>query len=59
MKRLVLVLGVWCLAPVAAHHDGDRLTALVADENGAWVERRQGTDPDALAAELAGVVSQK
>jgi hypothetical protein len=55
----VFAIGGGCLAPVAAHHDGERLTALVADENGAWVERRQGTDPDALAAELAGVVSQK
>src|SRR4029453_13545487 len=49
--------GGGCLAPVAAHHDGERLSALVADENGAWVERRQGTDPEALAAELAGVVA--
>ncbi|HUI36880.1 MAG TPA: hydroxymethylbilane synthase, partial [Gaiellaceae bacterium] len=58
-RALVFAIGGGCLAPVAAHHDGERLTALVADENGAWVERRQGTDPDALAAELAGVVSQK
>jgi len=58
-RAVVFAIGGGCLAPVAAHHDGDRLTALVADENGAWVERRQGTDPDALAAELAGVVSQK
>jgi hydroxymethylbilane synthase len=58
-RAVVFVIGGGCLAPVAAHHDGERLTALVADENGAWVERRQGTDPDALAAELAGVVSQK
>jgi hydroxymethylbilane synthase len=58
-RALVFAIGGGCLAPVAAHHDGERLTALVADENGAWVERRQGTDPHALAAELAGVVSQK
>jgi len=58
-RAVVFAIGGGCLAPVAAHHDGDRLTALVADENGAWVERRQGTDPDALAAELACVVSQK
>jgi hydroxymethylbilane synthase len=58
-RAVVFAIGGGCLAPVAAHHDGERLTALVADENGAWVERRQGTDPDALAAELAGVVSQK
>jgi len=58
-RAVVFAIGGGCLSPVAAHHDGERLTALVADENGAWVERRQGTDPDALAAELAGVVSQK
>jgi hypothetical protein len=37
---------------VAAHHDGERLTALVAAEDGSWVERRAGDDPAALAAEL-------
>jgi hydroxymethylbilane synthase len=58
-RAVVFAIGGGCLAPVAAHHDGDRLTALIADENGAWVERRQGTDVAALAAELAGVVGQK
>jgi hydroxymethylbilane synthase len=58
-RAVVFAIGGGCLAPVAAHHDGERLSALVADENGAWVERRQGTDPEALAAELAGVVAQK
>jgi hypothetical protein len=37
---------------VAAYHDGDRLTALVAAEDGSWIERRSGDDPAALAAEL-------
>ena len=41
----VATIGAGCLAPVAAHHDGDGLTALVADEDGAWVERRSGPDP--------------
>jgi hydroxymethylbilane synthase len=58
-RAVVFAIGGGCLAPVAAHHDGDRLTALIADEDGAWVERRQGTDAAALAAELAGVVGQK
>jgi hydroxymethylbilane synthase len=58
-RAVVFAIGGGCLAPVAAHHDGERLTALVAHEDGAWVERRQGTDPGALAAELAGVVAQK
>jgi hydroxymethylbilane synthase len=58
-RAVVFAIGGGCLAPVAAHHDGERLTALVADENGAWVERRHGTDPGTLAAELVGVVAQK
>lgn len=55
-RRCVALLGGGCLAPVAAHHDGTTLTALVADENGAWIERRSGDDPVALAAELAAFV---
>jgi hypothetical protein len=48
----VAAIGAGCLAPVAAHHDGSTLRALIADENGAWIERRSGDDPAALAAEL-------
>src|SRR5919201_905492 len=43
--------------PVAAYHDGNALTALVADEDGRWVERRTGDDPAAVARELAALVS--
>jgi hydroxymethylbilane synthase len=56
-RRCVAQVGGGCLAPVAAHHDGRLLTALVADEDGAWVERRSGHDPDALARELAAFVA--
>jgi len=52
-RLFVALVGGGCLAPVAAHHDGTTLTALVADDAGAWVERRSGADPAALAAELA------
>jgi hydroxymethylbilane synthase len=52
-RTCVATLGGGCLAPVAAHHDGRRLTALVAAEDGSWVERRDGDDPRAVAAELA------
>jgi hydroxymethylbilane synthase len=52
-RRCVFGIGGGCTAPVAAFHDGERLTALVADEDGRWLERRTGDDPDALAAELA------
>ena len=32
-------------------------SGLVADENGAWLERRSGNDPAALAADLLVTVS--
>jgi hydroxymethylbilane synthase len=52
-RRCVAAVGGGCLAPVAAHHDGVTLTALVADEDGSWIERVQGDDPEALGRELA------
>jgi hydroxymethylbilane synthase len=51
-RACVAAIGGGCLAPVAAHHDGELLTALVADEDGRWIERRTGTDPATLASEL-------
>jgi hydroxymethylbilane synthase len=51
-RACVAAIGGGCLAPVAAYHDGEQLTALVAAEDGAWIERRTGDDPAALAAEL-------
>ena len=51
-RACVFAIGGGCLAPVAAHHDGEKLTALVAAEDGSWIERRTGGDPAALAAEL-------
>jgi hydroxymethylbilane synthase len=55
-RACVALVGGGCLAPVAAHHDGVRLTALVADEHGRWVERRSGDDAEAVARELAPFV---
>jgi len=52
-RACVAQIGGGCLAPVAAHHDGVTLTALVADEDGRWLERRSGDDADQVAAELA------
>jgi hydroxymethylbilane synthase len=52
-RKVVAVVGGGCLAPVAAHHDGVRLTGLVAAEDGSWLERREGDDPIALGRELA------
>jgi len=56
-RRCVALVGGGCLAPVAAFHDGASLTALVADEDGAWIERRTGVDPESVAAELLAFVS--
>jgi hydroxymethylbilane synthase len=55
-RRCVAVVGGGCLAPVAAFHDGTTLTALVAAEDGSWIERVTGDDPDELAARLAARV---
>ena len=52
-RACVSTLGGGCLAPVAAFHDGATLTALIAAEDGSWIERRSGDDPIALASELA------
>jgi hydroxymethylbilane synthase len=52
-RACVAHIGAGCLAPVAAHHDGAGLTALIAAEDGSWIERRSGDDPIALASELA------
>jgi hydroxymethylbilane synthase len=52
----VHAIGAGCLAPVAAHHDGSLVTALVADEDGGWIERRSGTDPEQVAAQLLAAV---
>jgi hydroxymethylbilane synthase len=56
-RSCVARIGAGCLAPVAAHHDGNALTALVAAEDGSWIERRRGEDPAALADELLAFVT--
>jgi len=55
-RACVAEIGGGCLAPVAAYHDGTQLTALVAAEDGSWIERRTGSDPHAVAAELLAVI---
>jgi hydroxymethylbilane synthase len=57
-RACVAAIGGGCLAPVAAHHDGEQITALIAAEDGAWVERRTGDDPAAVAAELLAIVPE-
>ena len=51
-RRCVATIGAGCLAPVGAFHDGSTLHALIAAEDGGWVERASGDDPVALAEEL-------
>ena len=58
-RLCVATIGGGCLAPVAAYHDGVILRALIADEDGAWVEQRSGDDPVALAEELAGLAAAR
>jgi hydroxymethylbilane synthase len=58
-RAVVTAVGGGCLAPVAAHHDGETLTGLVAAEDGAWVERRTGSDPVALGEELAALAAER
>jgi hydroxymethylbilane synthase len=55
-RSCVAAIGAGCLAPVAAFHDGNLLTALVADDDGRWVERRSGLDPAAVAESLLAAV---
>ncbi|HTR32774.1 MAG TPA: hydroxymethylbilane synthase [Gaiellaceae bacterium] len=54
-RACVAEIGAGCLAPVAAYHDGTTLHALIAGDDGEWVERRSGDDPVALAQELLAV----
>jgi hydroxymethylbilane synthase len=56
-RNCVGAIGGGCLAPVAAHHDGSRLTAIVAAEDGSWIERRTGDDPQEVAAALMPFVA--
>jgi hydroxymethylbilane synthase len=56
-RTVVVVVGGGCLAPVAAHHDGATLAGLVAAEDGSWLEKRSGTDPQALGEELVAIAA--
>jgi hydroxymethylbilane synthase len=58
-RRCVASIGGGCLAPVAAYHDGVTLRALIAAEDGAWIEQRSGDDPVALAEELVGLAAAR
>jgi hydroxymethylbilane synthase len=57
-RRCVFRIGGGCLAPVAAYHDGETLTGLVAAEDGSWIERRTGTDPEEVADALLAAAAR-
>jgi hydroxymethylbilane synthase len=56
-RACAAAIGAGCLAPVAAHHDGETLRALIAAEDGSWLERAQGDDPAAIAAALVAAAA--
>jgi hydroxymethylbilane synthase len=56
-RACAAAIGGGCVAPVAAHHDGEVLYAMIAAEDGSWLERGSGDDPAALAAELVAAAS--
>ena len=58
-RACVADVGAGCLAPVAAHHDGARLTALIAAEDGSWIERRSGDAAATVAAELVAIATSR
>ena len=58
-RACVAAVGAGCLAPVAAHFDGAALEALIAAEDGSWVERRQGDDPAALGRLLLALAEER
>ena len=58
-RACVAEVGAGCLAPVAAHHDGARLTALIAAEDGSWIERRSGDAAATVAAELVAIATSR
>ena len=57
-RLAVALVGGGCLAPVAAHHDGSTLAVLIAAEDGSWIERRVGTDPAQVAAEVLDLAAR-
>jgi hydroxymethylbilane synthase len=58
-RACVAVIGAGCLAPVAAHHDGEMLHALVAGDDGEWLVRRAGDDPVVLGRELSALAAAR
>ncbi len=58
-RACAAAIGAGCLAPVAVHHDGARLHAMIAAEDGSWIEQESGGDPGALAALLLASAARR
>jgi hydroxymethylbilane synthase len=58
-RAVIAAVGGGCLAPVASFHDGHVLSALIAAEDGSWVEKRVGADPRLLGEELAAIAAAR
>jgi hydroxymethylbilane synthase len=58
-RACVAAVGAGCLAPVAAHHDGELLTALIAAEDGSWLELGSGEEPAQVAAALVAAAGRR
>ena len=58
-RACVATVGAGCLAPVAAYHDGQQLSALIAAEDGSWSEMRSGDDPAVVAAALLRAAAKR
>jgi len=55
-RAVIAVVGGGCLAPVAAHHDGETLWGFIAEDEGPWCETRTGSDPRELGRQLLEAV---
>ncbi len=58
-RAVIAAVGGGCLAPVASFHDGVLLTALIAAEDGSWLEKRSGADAHALGLELVAIAAAR
>jgi hydroxymethylbilane synthase len=56
-RACAAAIGAGCLAPVAAHHDGDVLRAAIAAEDGSWLELASGSDPAAVGSNLTAAAA--
>ena len=58
-RAVIAAVGGGCLAPVASFHDGVLLAALIAAEDGSWLEKRTGADAHALGLELLAIAAAR